>query len=64
MVIVRGVCSGMAFLHAEAFVQGELKSANVLSDANERAKAGFITWCLLLICFFLCVYLCFCSRLE
>lgn len=36
--IVRDVCSGMAFLHGEAFVHGDLKSANVLFDANGRAK--------------------------
>lgn len=36
--IIRDVCSGMAFLHAEAFVHGDLKSANVLFDANGRAK--------------------------
>ena len=36
--IVRDVCSGMAFLHAEAFVHGDLKSANILFDANGRAK--------------------------
>lgn len=36
--IVKDVCSGMAFLHAEAFVHGDLKSTNVLFDATGRAK--------------------------
>ncbi|CAM9724301.1 unnamed protein product [Hapterophycus canaliculatus] len=36
--IARDVCSGMAFLHQEAFVHGDLKSANVLFDARGRAK--------------------------
>lgn len=36
--IVRDVCSGMAFLHAESFVHGDLKSANVLFDAQGKAK--------------------------
>lgn len=36
--IVRDVCSGMAFLHREAFVHGDLKSANVLFDAGGTAK--------------------------
>ena len=38
--IVRDVCSGMAFLHGQAFVHGDLKSANVLFDANGRAKVN------------------------
>lgn len=36
--IVKDVCSGMAFLHAEAFVHGDLKSAAVLFDAAGNAK--------------------------
>lgn len=36
--IARDICSGMAFLHQEAFVHGDLKSANVLFDAKGRAK--------------------------
>lgn len=36
--IVRDVCSGLAFLHGENFVHGDLKSANVLFDAQGRAK--------------------------
>ncbi|CAM9099021.1 unnamed protein product [Pylaiella littoralis] len=36
--IVRDICSGLAFLHAENFVHGDLKSANVLFDAKGRAK--------------------------
>lgn len=38
--IVRDVCSGMAFLHREAFVHGDLKSANVLFDAEGTAKVN------------------------
>lgn len=38
--IVKDVCSGMAFLHAEAFVHGDLKSAAVLFDAAGNAKVG------------------------
>ena len=41
--IVRDVCSGMAFLHAEAFVHGDLKSANILFDANGRAKVIYLS---------------------
>ena len=36
--IVKDICSGMAFLHAEAFVHGDLKSAAVLFDAEGNAK--------------------------
>ena len=36
--IVADVCCGMAVLHACTFVHGGLKSANVLFDANGRAK--------------------------
>ncbi|CAN0000917.1 unnamed protein product, partial [Ascophyllum nodosum] len=38
--IVKDICSGMAFLHAEAFVHGDLKSAAVLFDAEGNAKIG------------------------
>lgn len=38
--IVRDVVSGVAFLHAEAFVHGGLSSTNVLLDAKGRAKVG------------------------
>lgn len=38
--IVLDMCSGMAYLHAEAFVHGSLKSTNVLFDASGRAKVG------------------------
>lgn len=56
--IVRDVCSGMAFLHGEAFVHGDLKSANVLFDANGRAKV-ILTW-VVLFCFgFVLVLFCF-----
>lgn len=37
--VVTDVCSGMAFLHREAFVHGDLKSANVMFDAAGTAKA-------------------------
>lgn len=36
--IVKDVCSGIAFLHAEAFVHGGLSATNVLLDAKGRAK--------------------------
>lgn len=39
--IVKDVCSGVAFLHRESFVHGDLKSANVLFDANGTAKVGW-----------------------
>eukprot|EP00752_Nemacystus_decipiens_P004523 g4130.t1 len=38
--IVTDVCSGMSFLHRQAFVHGDLKSANVLFDADGTAKVG------------------------
>lgn len=46
--IVTDICSGMAFLHGEAFVHGDLKSSNVLFDAAGRAKVSprffFLSW--------------------
>lgn len=36
--IIGDVCAGMAFLHGEGIVHGDLKSPNVLLDGNRRAK--------------------------
>lgn len=36
--IVRDICSGMAFLHAQETVHGNLKSTNILFDGSGRAK--------------------------
>lgn len=36
--IVRDICAGMAFLHRKEMVHGDMKSANVLFDAEGRAK--------------------------
>lgn len=38
--IVFDMCSGMAYLHSEAFLHGSLKSSNVLFDVTGRAKVG------------------------
>lgn len=36
--IIADVCAGMAFLHGNETVHGDLKSANVLLDGSGRAK--------------------------
>lgn len=36
--IIGDVCAGMAFLHENGVVHGDLKSANVFLDGNDRAK--------------------------
>lgn len=59
--IVRDVCAGMAFLHGEAFVHGDLKSANVLFDANGRAKVSLLTWCFFTGLLFVCEHMCVCA---
>ncbi|CAM9487003.1 unnamed protein product [Ectocarpus fasciculatus] len=38
--IIGDVCAGMAFLHENETIHGDLKSANVLLDRNGRAKIG------------------------
>ncbi|CAM9152530.1 unnamed protein product [Ectocarpus sp. 12 AP-2014] len=38
--IIGDVCAGMAFLHENETVHGDLKSANVLLDRDGRAKIG------------------------
>lgn len=38
--IVKDVSSGMAFLHAKAFIHGHLTSANIMFDAAGRAKVN------------------------
>ncbi|CAN0262805.1 unnamed protein product [Ectocarpus sp. 4 AP-2014] len=45
--IIRDICAGMAFLHSKNTVHGDLKSANVLLDGDDRAKIadfGTSTW--------------------
>ncbi|CAM9156032.1 unnamed protein product [Pylaiella littoralis] len=36
--IIGDICAGMAFLHSKNTVHGDLKSANVLLDGDDRAK--------------------------
>eukprot|EP00903_Cladosiphon_okamuranus_P017814 g16394.t1 len=36
--IIGDICAGMAFLHSKNTVHGDLKSANVLLDSDDRAK--------------------------
>lgn len=36
--IIGDICNGMAFLHSEQTVHGDLKSPNVLLDGDGRAK--------------------------
>lgn len=36
--IVGDVCAGMAFLHSNATIHGDLKSTNILLDGTGRAK--------------------------
>lgn len=43
--IVKDVCTGMAFLHRQAFVHGDLKSANVLFEADGTAKVRCVHQC-------------------
>ncbi|CAM9496872.1 unnamed protein product [Ectocarpus sp. 12 AP-2014] len=38
--IIGDICAGMAFLHENETIHGDLKSANVLLDENDRAKIG------------------------
>ena len=36
--LIRDICSGMAFLHTNKTIHGDVKSANILLDGNGRAK--------------------------
>ncbi|CAM9140127.1 unnamed protein product [Ectocarpus sp. 4 AP-2014] len=38
--IIGDICAGMAFLHENHTIHGDLKSANVLLDKSDRAKIG------------------------
>lgn len=39
--IIREIAEGMSFLHMKKTWHGDLKSLNVLLDANDRAKVGY-----------------------
>ena len=42
--IIGDICAGMAFLHSKNTVHGDLKSANVLLDGDDRAKVICRLW--------------------
>lgn len=42
--IISDICAGMAYLHDEETIHGDLKSANVLFDGHGRAKVGAVNY--------------------